>query len=535
MSIYLDEFKTLYGISDNIEKLRNKILELAFRGELTKKLDINNFEAGKKFKDLLKKRKMMIKNKEIRKPRKPRGKDFEKPPFPIPKQWIWVKLIDSVGTMTGPKKLKKKDIYDNGKIPVVSQSQDLVVGYTNDEDAKLQVKNPLIIFGDHTTNIKYIDFDFAVGSDGVKILKPIIMTEKLFYYYLKFININQDGYKRHFSKLKTKLVPLIPLEEQKIIVDKIEKLMREVNKLESKLEEKEQVSQELSESIVDAIKDSQNAEEIKEKIKFVIENFDVIFKTSKSMDEMRNIVLQLAIEGELVPQDESDLPSFKLIKKIKKEKKKLIKEGKIKKNNVNKIKENEIPFAIPNNWKWVRLNQITEVNPRNSVNDEKEVSFVPMTLIEDGYGSYFDFEIKNWKEIKKGYTHFAENDIGVAKITPCFQNRKSLIFKGLKSGFGAGTTELHIIRVFSNNINRKYLLYLFKTEWFIKKGISNFSGTAGQQRINTTFMKNLVIPLPPIKEQKRIVKKIESIMGIIDKLEVELEKSEDLVGKLGAI
>jgi type I restriction enzyme S subunit len=253
------------------------------------------------------------------------------------------------------------------------------------------------------------------------------------------------------------------------------------------------------------------------------------------MDEMRNIVLQLAIEGKLVTQDESDMPSFKLIKKIKKEKEKLIKEGKIKKNHVNKIKGNESPFAIPNNWKWVRLNQITEVNPRNSVNDEKEVSFVPMTLIEDGYGSYFDFEIKNWKEIKKGYTHFAENDIGVAKITPCFQNRKSLIFKGLKSGFGAGTTELHIIRVFSNNINRKYLLYLFKTEWFIKKGISNFSGTAGQQRINTTFMKNLVIPLPPIKEQKRIVKKIDSIMGIIDKLEVELEKREDLVGKLGAI
>lgn len=535
MSIYLDEFEILYGISDNIEKLRSKILELAFRGELTKEINTHEFNAEKKLQDLLKKRKTMIKNKEIRKPRKPRGKDFEKPPFPIPKQWLWVKLIDSIGTMTGPKKLKKKDIYDNGEIPVVSQSQELIVGYTDDKDAKLNIKNPLIIFGDHTTNIKFIDFDFAVGSDGVKILKPIIMTEKLFYYYLKFININQEGYKRHFSKLKTKLVPLIPIEEQKRIVNKIEKLMKEVDKLEKKLKEKEDISQNLSESVVEAIKSGQDTEKLKGILNFIIDNFDVVFKTSESMDEMRNIILQLAIEGKLVQQDENDEPASELIDRLKIKSKELIKEGKLKNSNIKEINENEIPFKIPYNWEWVRANQITEINPRSSIDDEKKVSFVPMSLIEKGYGSGFNFEIKKWKEIKEGYTHFAENDIGVAKITPCFQNRKSLIFKDLKSGFGAGTTELHIIRVFLNDINRKYLLYFFKTDWFIKEGIFNFSGTAGQQRINTTFMKNTLIPLPPIEEQRRIVKKVDSIMKIIDKLEEKMEKKENLVKKLGTI
>ena len=98
-----------------------------------------------------------------------------------------------------------------------------------------------------------------------------------------------------------------------------------------------------------------------------------------------------------------------------------------------------------------------------------------MNLIEAGYTSKHTFEVRKWKNIKKGFTHFKENDIGIAKITPCFQNRKSVIFKNLKNGYGAGTTELHVIRNISKLMITKFLFYIFKSNYFIINGIHSFS------------------------------------------------------------
>lgn len=93
------------------------------------------------------------------------------------------------------------------------------------------------------------------------------------------------------------------------------------------------------------------------------------------------------------------------------------------------IVEEEKPFDIPESWKWVRIQEITCLNPKNDLADELQVSFIPMALVDDGYRNNHTYEIKKWGEIKKGFTHFANEDIGIAKITPCFQNRKSVIFK----------------------------------------------------------------------------------------------------------
>lgn len=139
-----------------------------------------------------------------------------------------------------------------------------------------------------------------------------------------------------------------------------------------------------------------------------------------------------------------------------------------------------------------------------------------MTLVDDGYSNHHTFEVRKWGEIKKGFSHFADGDIGVAKITPCFQNRKSVIFKNLINGFGAGTTELTIVRPFTDLCCPEYLLAVFKSESFIKKGMKSFTGTAGQQRIHKDFLRTYVMPLPPLEEQKRIVAKIEELMPFVE-------------------
>ena len=244
--------------------------------------------------------------------------------------------------------------------------------------------------------------------------------------------------------------------------------------------------------------------------------------------ELKNSLLQLAIQGKLVEQRPEEGTGEELYRQIQAEKQKLIREGKIKKEKpLPEIAEDEVPFDIPESWKWVRVGNITTLNPKNEANDETEAAFIPMTLVADGYRNQHSYEIKKWGEIKKGFTHFTNGDIGIAKITPCFQNRKSVIFDSLVHNLGAGTTELSIVRVIADTVNRKYLLWLFKSDYFIRNGIKSFTGTAGQQRIHKEYLANCVIPLPPLTEQKRIVGKIEELLPLIDRYEKAWRRLEE--------
>lgn len=149
------------------------------------------------------------------------------------------------------------------------------------------------------------------------------------------------------------------------------------------------------------------------------------------------------------------------------------------------------------------------LNPKNEANDKDLAAFVPMEKIEAGYKSSYSFDTVKWANIKKGFTHFANGDVAFAKITPCFQNRKSAIFYGLPNGIGAGTTELKVLRPYKNTIDRWYLLYFLESPYFIDEAI--FKGTANQQRIVVGYLENKLFPLPPHKEQRRIVAQIETL------------------------
>ena len=227
----------------------------------------------------------------------------------------------------------------------------------------------------------------------------------------------------------------------------------------------------------------------------------------------------MAIQGKLVEQRPEEGTGEELYRQIQAEKQSLIISGKIKKEKpLPEISEDEIPFDIPESWMWVRLGNVVKRNPKNNLEDSLDVSFIPMNCVSDGYRNKHTFETRKWGQIKKGFTHFANGDIGVAKITPCFQNRKSVIFRDLINGVGAGTTELSVVRLFNETIYDKYLLWFFKSDFFISNGVKSFSGTAGQQRIDKNYMTNCLFPLPPLAEQKRIVQKLEQILPLCEKL-----------------
>lgn len=285
------------------------------------------------------------------------------------------------------------------------------------------------------------------------------------------------------SILKTLLLPIPPIAEQDKIGEKCENLLALIEEITNS-----------KQSIISAIP-----------------------KTKAK-------IFDLAIRGKLVPQDPNDEPASVLLERIRAEKEELIKQGKIKRDKKESVifrgEDNsyylnngtsaidisaELPFDIPASWCWEKLKDIVMINPRNKLDDNTDVAFIPMPLIEDGYSGHHTSEIRKWKEVKTGFTHFQEGDVGVAKITPCFENRKSVIFENLNNGYGAGTTELYVFRPYGKTILPQYLLAYMKSAQFIENGKHSFAGAVGQQRVSKEYVENVYFPIPPIDEQKRIV------------------------------
>ena len=176
-----------------------------------------------------------------------------------------------------------------------------------------------------------------------------------------------------------------------------------------------------------------------------------------------------------------------------------------------------VPFNIPKSWIMAQMSDLFLLNPKSEINDNTEIGFIPMACVDDGFSGKHSFGIRNWGDVKKGYYHFQDGDIGVAKISPCFENLKSCILQSLPNGVGTGTTELVILR--SLGVYAPFYLYLFKSSWYISQGTKYFKGVVGQQRVNKAIFTELEVPLPSVAEQERIVAEIKRWFGLIDLIE----------------
>ena len=218
-----------------------------------------------------------------------------------------------------------------------------------------------------------------------------------------------------------------------------------------------------------------------------------------TIKQTKSKILDLAIHGKLAPQDPNDEPAIELLKRIN--------------PDFTPCDNGHYP-QLPDGWCYSTIKEVFIINPRNKVDDDVEVGFVPMANITDGYNNTFKYEKKRWGKIKTGFTHFADGDIAVAKISPCLENRKSVVLKGLPNGIGAGTTELHVFR--SQFMDIQYGLYFFKSDYFISQCVGSFNGVVGQQRVSKNIIEDIIIAIPPINEQKRIVYTISKIFAQLD-------------------
>jgi type I restriction enzyme S subunit len=330
------------------------------------------------------------------------------------------------------------------------------------------------------------------------------------------------------STVKNQVIPLAPLAEQERIVAKVDQLMHLCDQLDACQEKASTKYESLNDAALEKLLSSKTIDEFTNHWQFICNKFDLIYNGPAHVNKLRQAILQLAVQGKLAPQDPNDEPGSELLKRIKAEKERLIAEGKIKKQKpLPPITEDEILYKLPQGWEWVRLDELGEINPRITVdNDEMDVSFIPMKMISEKYGERHSSARKKWAEVKKGFTYFMDNDVGLAKITPCFENGKSTVFKGLLNGVGAGTTELHIFRQDPKLLLPEYVLIFFKCPKFLNDAKEKMTGTAGQKRVPRDFVSLVPFPLPSLAEQKRIVAKVDQLMHLCDKLGTRLSQSK---------
>ena len=241
--------------------------------------------------------------------------------------------------------------------------------------------------------------------------------------------------------------------------------------------------------------------------------------------KLRELVLNLAVSGRLSDQRPEDGHAQALVEAAGKAIRSAVTSGKIRKPKYfGKAKSSTLATSIPTNWIATSLGNLGLISPRNEAPDEAAAGFVPMAEIEAKFGPQHGFEERSWADIKKGYTHVANGDVVLAKITPCFENGKSAVIAGLPNGLGAGTTELHVFRRLAHVVEPDYVLALLKSESFIQAGVPRMTGTAGQKRIPADYFALSPFPLPPLAEQRRIVAKVNELMALCDTLEARQDE-----------
>lgn len=187
--------------------------------------------------------------------------------------------------------------------------------------------------------------------------------------------------------------------------------------------------------------------------------------------------------------------------------------------------------GVPMAWAKKRLRFALQMNPsKNEIRlaDDDRVSFVPMDAVGE-YGGIRLSEEKELSEIGSGYTYFCDNDVVVAKITPCFENGKSALANGLTNKTAFGTTELHVLRADREQIDPSFLFYLTISDLFRKLGESEMYGAGGQKRVPETFIKDFRAGLPSLDEQQAIARFLDFKTAQIDTL---IAKKQTLLEKL---
>ncbi|HGS5726269.1 TPA: restriction endonuclease subunit S [Vibrio parahaemolyticus] len=527
----------LYGV----KKLRDLILELAVRGKLVPQ-DPNDEPASDLLVESLKEKDALIKKGIVKKSRSKKTIK-EEHFYDYPASWVVSRLEDLINVVNG-RAYKKAEMLSEGT-PILRVGNLFTSNDWYYSDLQLEAD-------------KYIDNGDLIYAWSASFGPFIWDGGKVIYHYhiWKMDIFRETSLDKEFSKLFLQAIserikasgngiamihmtkermekvmhPLPPINEQKQIVNRVNKLMTLCDQLEQQTEASVEAHQVLVTTLLDTLTNSADADELMQSWARISEHFDTLFTTEESIDQLKQTILQLAVMGKLVPQDPNDEPASELLKRIAEEKAQLVKEKKIKKQKaLPPISEDEKPFELPSGWEWCRLLEV--IDPERDISygiikleAEPEIGGVPTLRCSDVKPGYIDLS---------GVRNVVEGIEEQYKRTRLQGGEVLLNIRGTLGGVALVPDSLNGYNIarevamlaVNKAILGEYLRNLILSPFFWLMIESNLKGIA-YKGLNLSLLREFVIPLPPKNQQISIVSVTSSMTLVCDQLKQRLRNSQ---------
>ncbi|WP_216891511.1 MULTISPECIES: restriction endonuclease subunit S [Pseudomonas] len=545
-ALLTENMPLLAGAPNGIKKLRELILELAVRGKLVPQdpedlsartaLDASRAERAK----------AMLEGK-IKKEKPAMEVADSEQPFELPDGWAWCRIVDTGDYINGLA-FKPSDWSSVGR-PIIRiqnlSGRNAEFNRTEREvDASVVVEPGDILVSWSATLDAYI----WRGEQGVlnqhifRVTPSNIVSAQYLYWLLKWaIKVLADSDHAHGLVMAhinrgpflAQPIGLPPLTEQNKIVVKIDELMALCDRLEGQQVDAESAHTQLVQVLLDSLTQVRDAEEFAQSWQRLAEHFHPLFSTESSIDALKQTLLQLAVMGKLVPQVPSDEPASELLKRIAEEKARLVADGKIKKQKpLGEIAVSDIPFDVPDSWAWSRIGEI-------ALNTEYGLSEKTFDL-QDGVPVLKMGDIQEGKVLLGGQMAVSKSTEGLPEL---YLEPEDLLYNRTNSAELVGKTGIFLgqagkysfasylirIRCLKELFSPLYLNTSMNAPGFRETQINpHLKQQCGQANVNGTIMKNMLVSVPPLAEQHRIVAKVDELMALCDQLKARLNQARQV-------
>ena len=534
-ALLTDNLPLLSGAPNGIKKLRELILELAVRGKLVPQ-DPSDEPASELLNLLITEAGSATGRGKGKKQALPGITESEQL-FILPEGWVWGRLGDVTEVLDSLRKPVTKQDRKPGPYPYYGASGvvDYVSAYIFDE--------PLVLVGEDGAKWGAGERTaFSISgktwvNNHAHVLRPkrsVILDD-----YLVISLVAQDlnqfitGMtvpKLNQARLTSIGISLPPLAEQHRIVAKVDELMALCDRLEARQADSESASAQLVQALLDSLTQARDAEDFTQSWRRLAEHFHTLFTTESSIDALKQTLLQLAVMGKLLPQDSRDEPASELLKRVSEEKARLVAEGKLKKQKpLGDIAISDIPFDVPDNWAWSRIGEI-------SLNTEYGLSEKTFDL-QDGVPVLKMGDIQEGRVLLGGQMAVSKNTEGLPGL---FLETEDLLYNRTNSAELVGKTGVFLgrageysfasylirIRCLKELFSPLYLNISMNAPGFRETQINpHLKQQCGQANVNGTIMKNMLVSVPPLPEQHRIVAKVDQLMALCEQLKTRLNQA----------
>lgn len=553
----LEEFDTVIATPEDVAELEAAILDMAVRGQLVPQ-DPTDEPASALLERIKAEKERLIETGEIRRFRQLPPLDAAEIPYEIPDNWTWCRLpyvYRNWGQGEPESRFTYVDVssVDNER-GVIGEELAIIDPEEAPSRARKHVRRGTVIYGTvrpYLLNIAIVDRDFdppPIVSTAFEVMHALegVFNRYLYYYlrskpFIDFVESQMVGMAYPAiskTKLYKGLFPLPPLAEQKRIVARVDELLAQTRELATHLEQAQAVRVPAAQATFQALTEAPDLSARREAWQRIADGFDALTATPETIDAMRQTVLQLAVQGQLVPQDPADEPADILVEEIESEKKRLVREGKARRRKkLPPLSNEEIPSDPPDGWIWIKLDEITEVASGVTKGRDfrgKETITLPYLRVANVQRGYLDLsEIKEIEiKVEEMEKYLLEDgDLLLTEGGDADKLGRSAIWRE-QIPYCIHQNHIFRARVYLPDLSVKWIMLCTNSHYGRQYFLGSAKQTTNLASINMTQLRNFPVALPPLTEQRRIVAKVEELLALCDGLAEAVAAGEAVRGRL---